>query len=262
MIKKFAFITVALSLAAWSPAVAYEEIPVANGGEISGQMSFIGSTPDIPPIKVIKNPEFCGPLVWDPVLTVNPENNGLKNSVLYLEGIERGKQVPDGMAIDAFQCLFVPYTTVVYKGKPVLFHTNDTIFHNVHAYNDRGATLFNLALPKMGQVIQQTIKTKGVIRIQCDSHIHMNGWAMALDHPYFSVTDDKGRFRITDIPPGTYKLIAWHPGYNMTNRAAYEASLKTPTPVRPMYDEPHVIEKTVEIKAGERLQLNLAMAGR
>ena len=31
-----------------------------------------------------------------------------------------------------------------------------------------------------------------------------------LPHPYFAVTDDAGTFTIKNLPPGTYKLTAWH----------------------------------------------------
>jgi RNA polymerase sigma-54 factor len=32
-----------------------------------------------------------------------------------------------------------------------------------------------------------------------------------VDNPYYAITDEDGRFFIKDIPPGTYKVIAWHP---------------------------------------------------
>jgi hypothetical protein len=241
---------------------AYEEVEVKDGGTISGRVSFTGTVPEIPAIRVVKNPEFCGSEVRDPVLTVHPENGGLKNVIVYLQGIDRGKPLPAGSAVNAFKCLFVPYSSVVLRGKPVVFHNNDTILHNAHAYNDRGATLFNVALPGMGRDVKKTIKKGGAIQIQCDSHVHMNGWAISLDHPYFSVTDDQGRFRIRDIPPGKYKLVAWHPGYTMINRAAYEASLGSESLVRPMYDAPHVVSMSIAVKAKTDTPVNLAIAGR
>lgn len=30
-------------------------------------------------------------------------------------------------------------------------------------------------------------------------------------NPYFSKTDEQGRFTISDAPPGAYKLVVWHP---------------------------------------------------
>ena len=31
-----------------------------------------------------------------------------------------------------------------------------------------------------------------------------------LENPYFAATDEKGRYTIANVPPGTYKLRAWH----------------------------------------------------
>ena len=34
-----------------------------------------------------------------------------------------------------------------------------------------------------------------------------------LEHPYFSVTGDEGRFSIVGLPPGQYTIEAWHERY-------------------------------------------------
>ena len=38
----------------------------------------------------------------------------------------------------------------------------------------------------------------------------MRAWIVELDHPYFATTDESGKFQLTDVPPGTYELVAWH----------------------------------------------------
>ena len=38
----------------------------------------------------------------------------------------------------------------------------------------------------------------------------MNAYAGVLPHPYFAITADDGTFTIKNLPPGTYKLTAWH----------------------------------------------------
>ena len=40
----------------------------------------------------------------------------------------------------------------------------------------------------------------------------MQSWAIAVDNPYYVLTDENGRFSLEDVPPGTYDLRAWHPG--------------------------------------------------
>ena len=34
---------------------------------------------------------------------------------------------------------------------------------------------------------------------------------MAVNSPYYAVTDKQGRFTIDRIPPGTYQMVVWHP---------------------------------------------------
>ena len=38
------------------------------------------------------------------------------------------------------------------------------------------------------------------------------------DHPYYSATDAKGRFRLEQVPPGTYELVAWLPNWLEADR--------------------------------------------
>ena len=38
----------------------------------------------------------------------------------------------------------------------------------------------------------------------------MSAVVLVFDHPYFTGADAKGRFRMDNIPPGTYELVAWH----------------------------------------------------
>ena len=126
-----------------------------------------------------------------------------------------------------------------------------TCYINPHAFGSNGATLFNTPLPDRNRMTKKKLKrVKGINRYQCDTHIHMNGWMLGLSHPYFSITDKNGNYEITDVPNGKYKLIVWHEGYNIVDFAEDK---------RPIYDEAHVIEKQIEVKDGQVLDLNFQM---
>jgi len=47
--------------------------------------------------------------------------------------------------------------------------------------------------------------------MQCGFHAYMESWAIAVDNPYFTLTSEDGTYEIAGIPPGTYRLRAWHP---------------------------------------------------
>jgi len=52
--------------------------------------------------------------------------------------------------------------------------------------------------------------TPELIRVKCDAHEWMRAWIWEFDHPYYGTTDGDGHFRIPDVPPGTYTIVAWH----------------------------------------------------
>ena len=44
----------------------------------------------------------------------------------------------------------------------------------------------------------------------CGMHEFMQTWGYRVQNPYYSQTKIDGNFKIEDIPPGEYKLTAWH----------------------------------------------------
>lgn len=58
------------------------------------------------------------------------------------------------------------------------------------------------------------------VRVSSNMQPWMRGWVLPLDHEYFSVTGEDGRFDIAQIPPGTWEFALWHegPGWLRTAR--------------------------------------------
>jgi hypothetical protein len=99
----------------------------------------------------------------------------------------------------------------VSTGTKIEIRNSDPILHNTHSYLEGTRTLFNLALPLQGQKIKRKMKKPGLVNLKCDAgHTWMSAYIVVRDDPYFAVTDEKGEFSISDIPPGTYQLKAWH----------------------------------------------------
>ena len=159
-----------------------------------------------------------------------------RDVVVYLEGIDKGKpfQQEGAPHIEARDCLFVPFTTVVRDDQSVTVVNMDPVMHDIQAYESShlGArVLFNVPLPMnphhkrtvgpeshehlAGQpVTEQIHMTKGrkFFVMQCGFHAYMESWGLAVENPYHHLTDTDGRFSLTDVPPGEYMLMAWHPG--------------------------------------------------
>ncbi|GMV52039.1 MAG: hypothetical protein AMXMBFR67_35820 [Nitrospira sp.] len=66
-----------------------------------------------------------------------------------------------------------------------------------------------------GEPVKELIRmTKGrrMFVMQCGFHAYMESWGFAVDNPYYALTGEDGSFTLTDVPPGEYTLMAWHPG--------------------------------------------------
>ena len=224
-------------------AYAYQEVPVTNGGMLTGTVKFKGKKP-VPRgfnLVTFPDPVYCGRISngsgWRllPEFTVG-EGQGLKDVVVMLRGIEHGKPFKfQETRIEAGDCTFKPFVAVVRDHHDVVVVNMDPVMHDIQAYetSELGPrVLLNRPLPinthhpkTAGQsaeytkhiagepMVHEINMTKGrrVFVMQCGFHAYMESWGMAVDNPYFAQTDQSGRFEIGEIPPGTYKLAVWHP---------------------------------------------------
>jgi Carboxypeptidase regulatory-like domain len=46
----------------------------------------------------------------------------------------------------------------------------------------------------------------------------MSAWIYVFNHPYYTVTDETGSFRLPPVPPGRYTLSVRHPEGGMDRR--------------------------------------------
>jgi plastocyanin len=105
---------------------------------------------------------------------------------------------------------FVPHVLAVTTGTVVDFPNSDRIYHNVFSLSKPKS--FDLGRYAAGRSKAIKFDRPGIVRVFCDIHSHMNAFILVFDHPYFTLTDRDGRFRIDDVPPGTYSLVAWNEG--------------------------------------------------
>ncbi|BFU97011.1 MAG: conserved exported protein of unknown function [Nitrospira sp.] len=231
-----------------SPATAsYEAITVQDGGTITGTVTLDGAVPKPKGynLTTLPDPFYCGRISdgqgWR---ILQPFDVGLtaefRDVVVYLEGVGQGKPFEEGgiPQIEARDCRFLPFTSVVRDDQSVTVVNMDPVMHDIQAYETShlGArVLFNLPLPMnpqhprnfkdrseaalyhrhiAGAPMKELVKlSKGrrIFVMQCGFHAYMESWGLAVSNPYFAKTDDHGRFTITDVPAGTYKLVVWHP---------------------------------------------------
>lgn len=191
---------------------AYEVVSVKRRGELVGKVKFDGEIPSNPSHPDLINADFCGSIVQEETFLVNQTNRGLKNVVIVIENVRRGKPPAfDSIVIENKKCRFVPHVQATTVGDSYEIRTLDPILHNIHLSMET-LTLLNVAMPPGGKAIRKPISQAGLIKVKCDTHKFMQGWVFVADSPYFAVTDKNGNYSIKDIPIGDYRVKIWHEG--------------------------------------------------
>ena len=104
---------------------------------------------------------------------------------------------------------FFPHILPVLAGTTVEWPNNDDIFHNVFSMSDTAS--FDLGLYQGNPADKRvTFGQPGKVDVFCSIHANMHCIVLVMANPYFAATDSEGRYRIENIPPGKYKLKAWH----------------------------------------------------
>ncbi len=234
-------LAVALALCASSAHAAYEDAAVADGGTLSGVVRFAGTPPRLPAVTVSRHRDVCGEQRPSEALVLGA-GGGVRGSVIRIEGVARGKRSSAELLLDNQGCRFVPHVGALTVGDRARVKSSDDVVHNTRGSMGT-STVFNVAVPHREQLVDITrrLTAPGVVRVQCDAHPHMSAWLVVHDSPYVAVTDERGAFRIADVPPGTYRVTMWHEGFRPHGVEADG---------RPRYDEPRTVARTVSISPG------------
>jgi plastocyanin len=134
-----------------------------------------------------------------------------RRSVVYLETAPRAafdtREEPRAR-MDQRNETFMPHVLAIVAGTTVDFPNNDVTYHNVFSLSK--AKPFDLGRYAAGRSESMRFERPGIVRVFCEIHSHMSAFILVFAHRYFAVTEDDGRYRLDNVPPGTYTVIAWH----------------------------------------------------
>lgn len=181
--------------------------------DLKGSVNFEGN---VPAGKKLSLPAGCvkpghGDVYSNEVIV----NNGKLQNVLVrvtkgYENLTFTDTPTEEVELDQQGCMYTPRVTAARVGQKVTFINSDAVFHNVRSVTTQNQR-FNVAMPKKDQRITKIFtKPELFLQAKCSVHPWMGAYVAVMDHPFYSVTNAKGEFKIPALPVGTYTLEAWH----------------------------------------------------
>jgi hypothetical protein len=229
----------------YSEALGYEEVDVRNGGSIAGTVRLNGPIPEprVFPLVLYPFGPFCkkisdgkGHIVLEEFIV---ETGGaLQDAVVAVQHVERGKAFPvikNEFVVE--DCMFHPadvpdseqftvnkdgklrhahpLVSVMENHQAISVVNRDPVIHNSQIFqSERGNIILNFPLPvstePRGGVVNFE-RGRRISQMICGMHEFMQSWGFMVDNPYYAKTKKDGEFAINDLPPGTYRVVAWHP---------------------------------------------------
>ncbi len=142
--------------------------------------------------------------------------------------LDPARTEPIRIAQRGFQ--FRPALAVVQVGTPIAFPNQDALYHSVFSYSP--TKRFDLGRFRKGEEPDPVVMDKpGAVQLFCEVHEHMRANLLVVDTPWYAVTDGDGRFSIDGIAPGTHVVRVW-------------------------LSPKQTVERTVELKAGQSLEVD------
>ncbi|MEW4570781.1 carboxypeptidase regulatory-like domain-containing protein [Tautonia sp. JC769] len=214
-------LAVSIALATFDDESDTPASPPSNGGSLSGRVTYSGPLPP-----AVLNPEAA--TRRQPV-EVDPESKGLREAAVWVAGaaIDDRSSSPvaddaEPIVVDQVNFEFLPHVLTVEAGRPVEFLNNDVANHGVTASGSTVANRFNVTTPPGGSYVHRFQTARQPVPIGCPVHVAMSAWVFVFDHPFHTVTDDRGQFRLDGLPPGRHTLFVHHPDGGLRRRIEVE----------------------------------------
>jgi plastocyanin len=137
------------------------------------------------------------------------------NAVIWLTPLE-GTEIPAQQPPTTLPRLvqknksFEPHVLVVQVGSRVEFPNRDPFFHNVFSLFE--GKRFDLGLYEAGSTRVVQFDKPGISYIFCNIHAEMSAVVIAVNTPYYAVSNSRGELVVPNVAPGHYALHVWYDG--------------------------------------------------
>jgi plastocyanin len=197
-----------------APAPVYFQVDPATAGSISGVVHFKGSRPAPKAIDMSEEPacvEAHKGKAHDESLVANRRGE-LANAFVYVKSGLEGKAFavpPTPVVIDQSGCWFRPRVLGIQVGQQLKVINSDPVTHNIHPMAEVNRAWNHSQGAGDPPIARKFIKPEIMIPVKCNIHSWMHAFIGVLEHPYFAVSADDGKYEIRNLPPGSYTVAIW-----------------------------------------------------
>ena len=215
-------------------------------GSVEGNVTWTGTLPP-------RVTTACGPLD-NPSVHVGPDH-GVRGTVVYIEKVAIGRPTPYfsrpaaiGGLVAKHGCVLAPAAQLVTPLPASLAIHGDATRAKIRVTPPGGAAK-SYDLQEAGRAMVEL--AAGVTRVDADDGKLGAAWVLAIETPYYAITDDTGHFRIDELAAGTYDLTFW------------QAPVASSGPDGALtYGAPLVAHRAVKIEAGKTAKVAVTLSGR
>jgi hypothetical protein len=120
-------------------------------------------------------------------------------------------RVPTSPAVlDHKGCHYVPRVMGVRVGQPLVILNSDATMHNTHPLTQKNPEWNRTQPPGTPPLVKTFNRPEKLVIFKCNQHPWEKAFVGVFDHPFFAVSDQQGKFQIEGLPPGQYRVVAWH----------------------------------------------------
>jgi plastocyanin len=213
--KQFsAIFIVVLAVSVSTSRIVRAGSPPTTGAAVHGTVRLNGKVPPAKTISMNADPA-CAKLHPSPVAAqevMTDAKGDLENVIVFVaDGLgDRTFDPPSQPAVvEQKGCMYQPHVLAVRANQPLELVNDDSTAHNIHPVpaNTREWTK---AEPPGSKMEEAFAREEVAIPVKCNVHPWMRGYIAVFKHPYFAVTGKDGAFDLSNLPPGTYTIKAWH----------------------------------------------------
>jgi hypothetical protein len=235
---KLAVILLTAMIAAFTMMVSRTGVKAAppSAGGVTGTIKLDGVAPHQKPIDMSKEPSCAAVHKDHPITTegvVAATDGSLANVVVYISEGWSGGETTETAQPEFTQkgCQYQPHVLGLDVNQHFKVVNADQTSHNIHPMPAPGGANheWNKSQPPGAPPIDASWPAQEVaIHVKCNIHPWMSGYMVVVKGPY-GISDDKGSYRIDNLPPGNYTLTAWQETYGTQTQKITVAAGKPAT---------------------------------